>query len=409
MTYYRNPDDSPGNFRQPTIEKCQEHIDWWASQGVTKVSDFDTLAEGGFALGAMTATERKLEKIRWKEAKHYLDRYQKQTGLYDEDSYIYRKPLLSEPVSGSEDYGDFDPVSSDAARRYLYNFFVRQAERVAAGEDMQEIDTYPFKPRYDESVTLLGQEESDSLEDAVFARADIDLERRNPYRRNFLMGSSMGWCPHCKRSQKGGWQTFPTTCGSPSSTKGEFDPELKCDWASTGKCDVTGLGGYSEDEGLDRYGYPLQRNPGLDYRQSKQQWAIELYKEIGNAAEVARRVGASPASVRRWTSHLRADHQRSASHPFRQQAIELYKEIGNASEVARKLLQEGVRISPALVRRWTKHLRRQPRFVKGRKPRRIKPRKRRRRTKRRSSRKRRKTKRRSSRKRRRRTKRRRRR
>ena len=85
------------------------------------------------------------------------------------------------------------------------------------------------------------------------------LRRRNPYRRNFLMGSSMGWCPHCKRSQMGGWPS-----GIASGIEGELDPELKCDWASTGKCDVTGLGGHSEDEGLDRYGYPLQRNPGFN-------------------------------------------------------------------------------------------------------------------------------------------------
>ena len=178
MRYYRNPDDdSPGNFRQPTIEKCQEHIKFWEDQGVTKLSDFNSFD--------LTKEERDLEKIRWSEAKYYLDRYQKQIGLHSEDSHSYRKPIFSEPAPDSEDYGDFHPVSKAASRQYLYNFFKRQGDRVHAGEEMQEVDTYPFKPRYDESVSLLGQEEADALEDAVFTRADIDLERRrNPLRRS---------------------------------------------------------------------------------------------------------------------------------------------------------------------------------------------------------------------------------
>jgi len=174
--YRYNPDEdySPGNFRQPTLEKCQEHLNWWAGQGVTKLSDFNSFD--------MTNEERALEKIRWSEAKYYWDRYDKQLGRHSTDSYMYRKPLLSIPRKDAEDYGDFEAVSPAAARNYLYNFFTRQADRTEKGLPLQDVEIFPWKPRYDECVAILGQEEVDKIEADIFDRAGLMLyaARRNP-------------------------------------------------------------------------------------------------------------------------------------------------------------------------------------------------------------------------------------
>ena len=174
--YRRNPDDdySPGNFRRPTLEKCQEYLDWWAAQGVTKLSDLNAFD--------VTAEERALDKIRWSEAKYYWDRYQKQLGRHGTDSYVYRKPLLSVPKADAEDYGDFEAVSTKASQNYLYNFFTRQTERTEAGLPLQDVEIYPWKPRYDESVATLGQDEADQIEQNIFDRAGLELyaARRNP-------------------------------------------------------------------------------------------------------------------------------------------------------------------------------------------------------------------------------------
>lgn len=172
--YRENPDDeySPGNFRRPTLQKCQEQLAWWADQGVNKLSDFNAFD--------MSPEEMRLEKIRWSEAKYYWDRYAKQLGRHTQDSYMYRKPGFSIPAEDAEDYGDFEPVSPAAARQYLYNFFTRQAERDLAGLPMQDVAVYPWKPRYDECVAMLGQEEVDRIEDEIFGRRGLELVRRNP-------------------------------------------------------------------------------------------------------------------------------------------------------------------------------------------------------------------------------------
>jgi len=188
MRYRYNPNDdhSPGNFRRPTIEKSKEHLDWWAAQGVEKLSDFNQFD--------MTDEERALEKIRWSEAKHYYDRFSNQAVRHTTDSYVYRKPIFSEPDPEAEDYGDFEPVSPDAARQYLYNFFSRQVERDLAGLPMQDVDQYPWRPRYDECVALLGQEEVNRIEDEIFGRQGLELVRRNP-----VEAPASGACASCGR------------------------------------------------------------------------------------------------------------------------------------------------------------------------------------------------------------------
>lgn len=172
--YRYNPDNdySPGNFRRPTLEKCSDYLNWWADQGVTKLSDLNTFD--------MTPEERALDKIRWSEAKYYWDRYQKQLGRHDTDTYVYRKPPFSVPKEDAEDYGDFEAVSVKAAQNYLYNFFTRQAERTEAGLPLQDVELYPWKPRYDECISILGQDEVDRIEQNIFDRAELVLYRKNP-------------------------------------------------------------------------------------------------------------------------------------------------------------------------------------------------------------------------------------
>lgn len=173
--YRRNPDEdySPGNFRRPTLEKCEEYLNWWADQGVTTLSDLNSFD--------MIPEERALDKIRWSEAKYYWDRYQKQLGRHTTDSYVYRKPLLSVPAEDAEDYGDFEVVSVKAARQYLYNFFTRQTERIEAGLPLQDVEIFPWKPRYDECVAILGQDEVDQIEQKIDERHGLAIYRRNPY------------------------------------------------------------------------------------------------------------------------------------------------------------------------------------------------------------------------------------
>ena len=160
--YYRkNLDDySPGNMRKPTLGKIQEYRNWWAGQGVHKASDLRNINLG--------SEELALDKIRLNEANYYWDRYTTHQTLYDTDHSLYKKPFLRHPDPDAEDYGDFEAVSPEAATRYLKQFFARQCKRLDAGLEGHDIEQYPFKPRYDEAVILLGQDVVDQLERDVY-------------------------------------------------------------------------------------------------------------------------------------------------------------------------------------------------------------------------------------------------
>jgi hypothetical protein len=159
--YHRNPDDySPGNFRRPTLGKTKEYLDWWSDQGVTGISGLREID--------LAPQEHALERVRFTEARHYWDKHDKHQRLYDTDHSLYKKPIFSLPAEDAEDYGDYDAVSPEAAQRYLHQFFTRQCERLDEGLEMHDVEAYPFKPRYDEAVILLGQDEVDEIERKIF-------------------------------------------------------------------------------------------------------------------------------------------------------------------------------------------------------------------------------------------------
>jgi len=160
--------ESPGNFRPVTSAQTSQFLDDWKRQGVTTARDFRGF-EG-------SPKERKLDEIRFGEAK------------YNWDKHLRSGEPLHYPVG--DDFGDYMPISSGAAKQYLHQFHTRQTQRLSEGLGLQDVSKYPFKPRYDEAVTTLGGDEADALEARIFDRQGYvpggalkDWPRRMPFRR----------------------------------------------------------------------------------------------------------------------------------------------------------------------------------------------------------------------------------
>ena len=160
---------SPGNFRPVTSGQTKQFLDDWKRQGVTSTRDFRGF-EG-------SAKERKLDEIRFREAKHNWD------------SHLKSGKPLHYPAGG--DFGDYMPISPGASRQYLNQFYTRQAQRLNEGLGMQDVTAYPFKPRYDEAAAVLGQDEADALASRIFDRHGYTPTgglkkwgRRMPFRRS---------------------------------------------------------------------------------------------------------------------------------------------------------------------------------------------------------------------------------
>jgi hypothetical protein len=140
---------SPGNYRRPTTAQSKLYLDDLAEEGITSAEQYDALD--------FDDKERALRKLRFREAKHYYDEYEA------------GNLKLTYPGEDTEDWGDFEPTSEKAARNYIWQFYDRQCERLKEGELEQSVTSYPFMPRYQEAVILLGQDTVDFIKDHVYA------------------------------------------------------------------------------------------------------------------------------------------------------------------------------------------------------------------------------------------------
>jgi hypothetical protein len=140
---------SPGNYRRPTTAQSKLYLDDLAEEGITSIDQYDALD--------FDDKERALRKLRFSEAKHYYDEYEA------------GNLKLTYPGEDTEDWGDFEPTSEKAARNYIWQFYDRQCERLQEGEAEQSVSSYPFMPRYQEAVILLGQKTVDFIRDHVYA------------------------------------------------------------------------------------------------------------------------------------------------------------------------------------------------------------------------------------------------
>jgi hypothetical protein len=139
---------SPGNFRRPTTAQARLYLDDLATDGITKIDHYDALD--------LDPKERELRKIRFREASHYWNEHES------------GNLKLTYPSKDSKDWGDFSPVSEEAAKDYIWQFYDRQCDRRKSGESEQSVTNYPFLPRYQEAVVLLGQEGVDAIRDHVY-------------------------------------------------------------------------------------------------------------------------------------------------------------------------------------------------------------------------------------------------
>jgi hypothetical protein len=194
----RNP-GSPGNFRPATIAQSKMFLDDFKREGVTSVGHLRNL-------DYPSAKERRLAGIRFKEAQHTWGKYQRD--LADPTTPA---PLMTYPTG--KDFGDYMPISNDAASGYLRGFYTRQRDRLDAGLGLQSVTQYPFKPRYDEAVEMLGQSEADSMAERILGRHDYDVinfkeqkfampmrrrRRSNPRTRRYARGIvPVPICPSC--------------------------------------------------------------------------------------------------------------------------------------------------------------------------------------------------------------------